>query len=746
MKKIISETIDGSMKDIIQLKTLDSSLEYSQLFDALEDCPNDFKAKLIGALNSLSQTMGVSAEETFNKVLCASDDENAKKKLYNWWRAVFEVVSKSVPNIPEDRRQEYEDKLDALISEICKAGDKASGNDVVLEDYEPADVEDEDKLKEDMAFAASKIGEIAKKAEELVNFLNPYCGTEVNESTMDETEVRDFVKAIGFRPDSDGIDYETQLVDALTGKDTSYNAGWGAVYYNSDKVLQFLKKYGMLGSRGIKQREAISKLKRLFKSGKWKEPEQKEFDLDNEVETTMKKLNERGGSDWVSMDDMIGMEVGESDNGEGFWKSADDVDDLEKKGYWSGKFKVGDKVTWIDPDGDEIKEGWTVTSAPESEDEDDDMYTIETDDGSEAEVYGSELRPALETVMEGSDESLDEYEFLEKVLEDAEDTNDVFDVYDGSVMGDGSVCLNVIVNKDDIDNDEVKAEFGDWGEQYGWKYESFSFSSDLVGDEGTETINVYFRPMKNHVNEENSKMENELKKGDDGWREIGQPVGEAKVTVDANDVWDVLDLLDNDIANKELTNLINSHVRTEEEIMDAIDELCGETISKEQLNVLLSGKMATLVDFLGLDVAKYEDSGEFVEPEKPVTLEGSEDEQKPDEVKDGEKKYKQDGETKTLVTGEDDNKSVVSEMTIEQEINDPWKLLNLLWGQGKDNFDELLRSNLFSDDRIMDTLEQFEVRDLTNLNDLLAFDFEQVLEALGCDVEAWTQRLEIQRA
>lgn len=85
-------------------------------------------------------------------------------------------------------------------------------------------------------------------------------------------------------------------------------------------------------------------------------------------------------------------------------------------------------------------------------------------------------------------------------------------------------------------------------------------------------------------------------------------------------------------------------------------------------------------------------------------------------------------------------------MTIEQEINDPWKLLNLLWGQGKDNFDELLRSNLFSDDRIMDTLEQFEVRDLTNLNDLLAYDFEQVLEALGCDVEAWTQRLEIQKA
>ena len=29
MKKIISETIDGSIKNIIQLKTVDNSLEYS---------------------------------------------------------------------------------------------------------------------------------------------------------------------------------------------------------------------------------------------------------------------------------------------------------------------------------------------------------------------------------------------------------------------------------------------------------------------------------------------------------------------------------------------------------------------------------------------------------------------------------------------------------------------------------------------------------------------------------------------
>lgn len=569
MKTTISETIDGSMKDVLQLKTLDRSLEYSQLFDALEDCPNDFKSKLIGALNSLAETMGIPATDVFNKVLCASDDENAKKKMYNWWRAVFEVISKSVPNIPEERRQEYEDKLDALVAEICKAGDKASGNDVVLEEYEPASIEDEDKLKESMNFAISKIGEVAKKVEELVNFLNPYCGTEVNESTMDENEVREFVKAIGFRPDDDGHDYETQLVDALTGKDTSYNAGWGAVYYNSDKVLQFLKKFGMLGSRGIKQKEAISKLRRLFKSGKWKA---QETTFENEVKT-MKKMIERGGADeWIPANELAGKLYGEEDDGDAFWKAIDDTDDLE----------------------------------------------------------------------------------------------------------------------------------------------------------------------------------NELDIGDDGWKEIGEPVPvkEATVEVDANDVWDVLDLLDDQIANKNLTDLINSHVRTEAEIMDAIEELSSGRISKSELNNLLGGRMVSIVSYLGLDEDAYTDRDEFVDSEKPVTLEGSDDEQKPDEVKGAEKKYKKDGETKTLDFGE--NKKVVNEMTISQDIQHAYQLVSLLWGNAKYYLEKLLTTKEFSgeagDEEVLRAIEDMGITSLSQLNDVLSYEFETLLEALGCDLDAWNNGLEIKRA
>lgn len=193
MKKVVSETIDGSIKDIIQLKTLDNSLEFSQMYDALEDTPRSFQLKLVDALNSLGETMGVPPEEAFNKVLCKSDDENedVKKKLYNWWRAFFEVLGKC-DRIPADRVQEFDQKVDDLMAEIMKVGDAeaTSEEEPVLESeedeaepgYEQATKDDEDKMLADMEFAIQHIGEVANKVKAVVNFINPYCGTEVNES------------------------------------------------------------------------------------------------------------------------------------------------------------------------------------------------------------------------------------------------------------------------------------------------------------------------------------------------------------------------------------------------------------------------------------------------------------------------------------------------------------------------------------------------------------------------------------
>ena len=103
------------------------------MFDALQDTPRDFQFKLMDALNSLGQTMEIPATECFDKVLCASDDENpdVKKKMYSWWRAFFEVLGKVVGNkIPKIRISEFTEKIDALMAEIMKSGDKeASGED-----------------------------------------------------------------------------------------------------------------------------------------------------------------------------------------------------------------------------------------------------------------------------------------------------------------------------------------------------------------------------------------------------------------------------------------------------------------------------------------------------------------------------------------------------------------------------------------------------------------------------------------
>ena len=373
-----------------------------------------------------------------------------------------------------------------------------------------------------------------------------------------------------------------------------------------------------------------------------------------EEENSMKnKMNEKGGdSDWVSLDNIIGMRVGENvdDGGEGFWKAMDDVDNLEKKGYWSGKFKVGDKVNWIDPEYDEITSGWTVVSAPDEEDAEElppeeAMYTIVNDDGSEAEVLGSELRPI------------------------------------------------------EMTNEET--------------------------------------------------LENELKKGDDGWTTIGQPVTEANVVVDANTVWDVLDLLDDTDANNNLTDLINSHLRTEDEIMDAIDSYVETNwhgkVKKQELNKLFTDWMYVIVDDLGLDVDKYRENGEFVDEGKPTSVELEDTiEQKPEEVKNQDKTFNQDGENKTLVAGEDKKKPVL-EMTIEQEVDDPWKLSEMLWGQGKENLEDLLRANVVGDEDLMQMLEDMELRNLTSINDAFAFDFPSILDSLGLDGEAWSQNLEIKR-
>jgi len=84
-------------------------------------------------------------------------------------------------------------------------------------------------------------------------------------------------------------------------------------------------------------------------------------------------------------------------------------------------------------------------------------------------------------------------EFLDMMMEEAENTDDVFEIYCGSIVDDGSVCVNVKVNKDKVDKEEVRLEFEDMPKKYGWEYECFTYSSELSDEEGTFNILVYFR-------------------------------------------------------------------------------------------------------------------------------------------------------------------------------------------------------------------------------------------------------------
>ena len=524
----INETIDGSIKNIIQLKTLDNSLEYSQMFDALQDCPKDFQTKLIQTLNSVGETIHVSPVDVFNIVLCASnkgDDKDSIKKMYNWWRGVFEILSKC--DVPDDRKKEYDDLVDVLMAQISKTGNDAQVNEAEEYGYEQADIEDEEVMLKDMKFAISRIGEIANRVQDLINFVNPYCQS-----------------------------------------------------FNEDKIMKF------------------------------------------------KKINEKGG-------EFVPPELFECDGVE---------------------YKIEPEKNPTFPEGD--------------------YAILEWEDGEYK--YKCRHMGAYDVKMWMNNMRKDENRRREeRILRQRYKKNE---------------------SKD-----------GEWIDM-----------DDLIGVPQSDPRDDIESPKR------------------------FQKADESNVVVNVNDIWELLKVLEDDDASSNLKSLIDSHVRSEAEIMDAIDELYPENVTQIELNNVFATGMEEIVDALGLDVDAYMKDGSFVDTLKPSTIAAEGDgESNPVEVKDGEKKFKgDDGEVKTL---DNADKKVVSEMTIEQEIDDPWKLSEMMWGQGQENLQELLRSDVVDEEEVMQMLEDMGIRDLTGINDVFAFEFREILESLGLDGKAWSNNLEIKR-
>lgn len=498
------------------------------MFDALEDCPKDFQTKLIQTLNSVGETIHVSPVDVFNIVLCASNKGNDKdvvKKMYNWWRGVFEVLSKC--DVPDDRNKEYDDLVDALMAEISKTGNDVKVNEAEEYGYEQADIEDEDVMLKDMKFAISRIGEIANRVQDLINFVNPYCQS-----------------------------------------------------FNEDKIMKF------------------------------------------------KKINEKGG-------EFVPPELFECDGVE---------------------YKIEPEKNPTFPEGDYAILEWEDGEY---------KYKCRHMGAYDVKTWMNNMRKDENRRRE------------ERILRQRYKKNE---------------------SKD-----------GEWIDM-----------DDLIG-----------------VPQSDPRDDIEIPKR-------FQKADESNVVVDVNDVWELLKVLEDDEASNNLKSLIDSHVRSEAEIMDAIDELYPENVTQIELNNVFATGMEEIVDALGLDVDAYMKDGSFVDTLKPSTIAAEGDgESNQDEVKDGEKKFKgDDGEVKTL---DNADKKVVSEMTIEQEIDDPWKLSEMMWGQGKENLQELLRSDVVDEEEVMQMIEDMGIRDLTNINDVFSFEFREILESLGLDGKAWSNNLEIKR-
>ena len=696
-------------------------------------------------------------------VLCGNSDEDVCKKLYNWWRGLFDILSRC--KIPEERVGEYDEKVDALMAEITKAGNDLEMNEepaVVTEGgeelgYEQADKEDEEEMLQNMEFAIQHIGEIANKVKELVNFVNPYCGTEVNES-MD--------------------------------KPVRYNVGDKVLYKGKEYVVTTIDEFELPDEElyGIsRDSENVPGLSfNEWAIAEELEPVPEKFT--EEDKSIMKNMNERGGdSEWVSMDSLIG--VKESDE-------------------WSGGFKVGDKVNWIDPETEEETSGWTVISAPDEEDAkelspEDAIYTIENDDGSEAEVLGSELRPAKmvneATVMVNAD---DVWEILELLDDDVANQNltelinshvrteeevmDAIDTFVEKTWGreDASVSkseLNKMFSKWmpdvvqllglDVERFKETGEFVEKGKPTSVELESDDMKSGWENLDAMEFCDWMMDYSGTFTAASGIRIENATPKGDD---EIAIDLSYAKKNAD---IGKFVDSLLRKVANWRFDGKIeperdedgswHCEIKLNKSGKDSFVKLesveAGET-KKVSLYVDWDDDGAGLDNNVVIDVpaeiadseesdALYDYISDWIDHQdfcvndwmitdiEGLMDEGSEEVKKPEEVKSQDKTFNADGENKTLVAGEE--RKPVCEMTIEQEVDNPWNLAEMLWGQGKENFEELLRSGVVDEDYVMQMLEEMELRNLTNINDAFAYDFESMLDTFGCDPKAWSQHLKI---
>ena len=133
MKTTISETIDGSMKDIIQLKTLDSSLEYSQLFDALDDSKLPLLFRLLP--KELAAETFVEMDEEAQELLIQGFSDTELKEVVDelYVDDMVDIVEEMPANVVKRILRSADSETRKAINEILKYPDDSAGSIMTTE-------------------------------------------------------------------------------------------------------------------------------------------------------------------------------------------------------------------------------------------------------------------------------------------------------------------------------------------------------------------------------------------------------------------------------------------------------------------------------------------------------------------------------------------------------------------------------------------------------------------------------------
>ena len=488
--------------------------------------------------------------------------------------------------------------------------------------------------------------------------------------------------------------------------------------------------------------------------------------IDSEIEYAEKnnkgyeKYDEKSSNEWVSMDSLIN----------------EDEDDDE----FEPDYHVGEHVIWDDPDGD-ATDGWVISNIQQTGDGI--VYVINNqEDGSEAEV------PEHEICLDDN-YKVDE-QFNESFL------NTIANGFKGALKLLGKGLLVFIAGLGGSFLFGFPSLLLALALAFGIVSGEINESGKMIVNEGIfgkvkDKIKAVLKLLKTCSKEELKELNDRAKKNPQSVADDIKDLSEGKKDIDDLVGGDSLDesesryMSDDDIHGQyedwwiswfeyssngdyEEISMQLEYPNADGEDFDSgavlwfkrrLDE-DDDVMPRELNDPWMPGDVKSCVDDFahelmnkyrnGSDIQnemEFSNCEEFHKFRESVVSESNDNEKSDDELKNASpKKFKNDnGSTSELVTG-CSKKKQVSEMTIQQEIDDAEQLCEMLWGQGRSNLRELLDSKISSSEGIMSMISEMmgeEPPTLTEINDLLAYDFESVLELLGADMDRYKHTLDI---